>query len=259
VTYRVIETLKSVDRILCEDTRQTAKLCAAYGIATRRAPYHEHNAAAVRPGLVAELKAGARFALVSDGGTPLISDPGYRLVADARAAGVRVTPLPGPCAAIAALSAAGAPTDRFLFCGFPPAKQGQRAAFLKNLSGVDATLVFYESPSRVSDSLGAMADAFGARRATVARELTKIYEEIESGALASLCERYSRDEPRGEFVIIVDPPPVTPAPTEADVDAFIARALQSMSVREAAAAAADALGLPRKAAYDRALTLKDPK
>jgi 16S rRNA (cytidine1402-2'-O)-methyltransferase len=259
VTYRVIETLRAVDRILCEDTRQTAKLCAAYGIATQRAPYHEHNAAAVRPGLIEELKAGARFALVSDGGTPLISDPGFKLVADAREAGVRVTPLPGPCAAIAALSASGSPTDRFLFAGFPPAKAGQRAGFLKGLAGIDATLVFYESPSRVADTLRAMAAALGERRAVVAREMTKIYESIESGDLASLADRYDESEPRGEFVIIVDPPPAAAAPDEADIDAFIVRALNSMSVREAAAAAADALGVPRKAAYERALAMKERK
>lgn len=256
VTYRVIETLKAVDRILCEDTRHTARLCAAYGIATPRAPYHEHNAASARPGILSALKGGARMALVSDGGTPLISDPGYKLVAEARAAGVKVTPLPGACAAVAALSAAGAPTDRFLFAGFAPAKAGQRAAFFEGLARADATLVFYESPQRLAESLAAMERAFGPRRAVVARELTKIHETFDDDALDLLAARYASAPTRGEIVVIVHPPGPAAPPSAQDIDAFLREALAAMSVREAAAAAAEAFGMPRKDAYARALAIK---
>ncbi len=259
VTYRVIETLKAADRIYCEDTRQTAKLCAAYGIETPRAAYHEHNADRVEAEIIAALKDGAAICLVSDAGTPLISDPGYRLVRAARAAGVKIIPLPGPCAAIAALSAAGAPTERFFFAGFPPPKAEARATFFKSLAAVDATLVFYEGPSRLAESLGAMAAAFGARRAVVARELTKIFEEFDEGALGDLAEKYKAHPPRGEIVVIVEPPPAAAQASETEIDAFLLAALDKMSVKDAAAAAADALGVARKIAYERALSLKKPR
>lgn len=256
VTYRVIETLKACDRILCEDTRQTAKLCAAYGVLTPRAAYHEHNAASVEAGIIADLVDGAAICLVSDAGTPLISDPGFRLVRAARAAGVRVIPLPGPSAAIAALSASGAPTERFFFAGFPPAKSEARAAFFRSLAGADATLVFYEGPSRLGDSLAAMAAAFGPRRAIVARELTKIYEEFDEGPLSALAGAYSAAPPKGEIVVIVHPPEAAAPPRAEDIDDFLRRALATMSVKDAASAASDALNIPRKAAYERAIALK---
>jgi 16S rRNA (cytidine1402-2'-O)-methyltransferase len=256
VTYRVIETLKGADKILCEDTRQTAKLCAAYGIATPRSPYHEHNADRVRPAIIEALKAGAAIALVSDAGTPLISDPGFKLVREARAAGVTVTPLPGPSALIAALSASGAPTDRFLFAGFPPPKAEARRRFFAELAGVNASLVFYESPGRLANSLAAMAAVFAGRAGVVAREITKLHEEFVGGTLETLTARYSAEPPKGEIVVIVEPPGEAAPVSHADVDAFLQKALAEMSVKEAASAAADAFGVTRKKAYERALALK---
>jgi len=256
VTYRVIETLAAADRILCEDTRQTGKLCAAYGVKTPRAAYNEHNAERVQPRIIEELKAGAAICLVSDAGTPLISDPGFRLVRAAREAGVRVIPLPGPSAAIAALSASGAPAEKFFFAGFAPAKAEARLAYFKSLAACDATLVFYESPSRLGDSLAAMAAAFGERRAVVARELTKIYEEFDEAPLQELADKYSAAATKGEIVVLVFPPVAPKAATAMDIDAFLEAALASMSVKDAATAAADALGVPKKAAYARALGLK---
>jgi len=257
VTFRVVEALKGADRILCEDTRQTAKLLAAYDVKTPMSPYHDHNADRVRPGIIDALKEGARFVLVSDAGTPLISDPGAKLVRAARAAGVAVFPLPGPSAFVAALSAAGVKTDRFLFAGFPPPKAEARRNFLAELAGVPASLVFYESPQRLAVSLAAMQEAFGPRRAVIARELTKIHEEFVEGPLAALAARYEGAAPKGEIVVIVDPPPEEAVATPAEIDAFLARALQSQSLKEAASAAADAFGVPRKEAYARALALKD--
>ena len=259
VTYRVVETLAAADRILCEDTRQTAKLCAAYQIKTPRTAYNEHNAEKTQPEIIAALQAGAVICLVSDAGTPLISDPGFRLVRAAREAGVKVIPLPGPSAAIAALSASGAPTEKFLFAGFPPAKAEARLAFLKTLAAVEATLVFYEGPSRLGDSLEAMAAAFGDRRAIVARELTKLYEEFDAGTLPDLAAKYSAAAPKGEIVVLVFPPDAPEEATPAEIDAFIVAALVAMSVKDAAAAAAAALGIAKKSAYERALALRGGK
>lgn len=256
VTFRVVETLAAADRILCEDTRQTAKLCAAYGIATPRAAYNEHNAGRVQNAIIEALQAGAAICLVSDAGTPLISDPGFRLVRAALDAGVRVVPLPGPSAAIAALSAAGAPTENFFFGGFPPSKAEARLSFFKSFAAIEATLAFYEAPTRLAESLAAMANAFGDRRAVVARELTKLYEEFDEGTLGGLAAKYSAAAPKGEIVVIVHPPTAPEAASAAEIDAFIAAALASMSVRDAASAAADALGVAKKTAYERALALK---
>jgi 16S rRNA (cytidine1402-2'-O)-methyltransferase len=256
ITYRVVEALSLADKILCEDTRQTAKLLAAYGVATPMSPYHDHNADRVRPGIVEALKEGARFVLVSDAGTPLISDPGAKLVRAARHAGVPVIPLPGPSAFVAALSAAGAMTGRFLFAGFPPPKTEARRGFFAELAGVKTTLVFYESPQRLGDSLTTMAEVFGPRRAVVARELTKIYEEFVEGPLPDLAARYVAETPKGEIVVIVDPPTEERAAAPAEIDAFLAAAMKTQSLKEAAAAAADAFGIARKEAYARALALK---
>ncbi len=256
VTFRVVEALRGADRILCEDTRQTAKLLAAYGVTAPMSPYHDHNADRVRPGIIDALKDGARFVLVSDAGTPLISDPGAKLVREARRVGVPVHPLPGPSAFVAALSAAGALTDRFLFAGFPPPKAEARRKFFVELAPVKASLIFYESPQRLGDSLAAMAAAFGPRRAVVARELTKIHEEFIEDDLSALAARYQTAPPKGEIVVIVDPPAEETAAAPEDIDAFLARALESQSLKEAASAAADAFGLPRKEAYARALALK---
>jgi 16S rRNA (cytidine1402-2'-O)-methyltransferase len=259
VTFRVVEALKGADRILCEDTRQTAKLCDAYGVKTPRVAYNEHNAERVEPEIIRALMEGAAICLVSDAGTPLISDPGSRLVAAARAAGVGVFPLPGPSAVIAALSASGAPTERFLFAGFPPTKAEARAAYFKSFATLDATLVFYEGPSRIADSLAAMAAALGPRSAVVAREMTKIHEEFDEGTLDALAEKYAAQPARGEFVLIVHPPGAAPAASASDIDDFLKNALAAMSVKDAAAAAADALGVPKKTAYERAIALKAAK
>lgn len=256
VTYRVVETLKACDRILCEDTRQTAKLCAAYGVVTPRAAYNEHNAERTQPAIIEALKKGAAMCLVSDAGTPLVSDPGFRLVRAARDAGVRVFPLPGASAVIAALSASGAPTEQFLFAGFPPPRREARLDRFRSLAAVEATLVFYEAPSRLGESLAAMAEAFGDRRAIIAREMTKIYEEFDEGALSALAAEYSASPTKGEIVIVVEPPTARKEATADEVDHFIRAALSSMSVKDAASAAADALRISRKEAYERALAIR---
>ncbi|MEX6632832.1 16S rRNA (cytidine(1402)-2'-O)-methyltransferase [Hyphococcus lacteus] len=256
ITYRAVQILKAADLILCEDTRQTAKLCAAYGIDTRRAPYHDHNAERARPGIIADLVEGAVICLVSDAGTPLISDPGFKLVRAARDAGIRVFPVPGASAAIAALCAAGVPSDQFHFAGFLPPKQGARQRLLERLANIDATLIFYESAPRLSASLGAMAEVLGPRRAVVARELTKMHEEFREDTLGALSSVYEEKAPKGEIVIVVFPPEQS-APEASDIDAFLVDALKSMSVKEAASAAAEILGIPRKEAYGRALDLKN--
>ncbi len=256
VSARLIETLKGADLILCEDTRRTGRLCAALGVSTPMRAYHDHNGAAVRPEIIERLAAGAAFALVSDAGTPLISDPGYKLVAEARAAGANVVAVPGPCAAIAALSVAGLPTDRFFFAGFPPAKAAARAKFLDELRHLPSSLVFYEAAGRLSESLAAMATAFGARDAAVVRELTKKFEETLTGGLPYLAQKIAEAPVKGEVVIVVGPPPDEAQPEAGEVEAFLADALTEMSVKDAAAAAAESFGVAKKDAYQLALALK---
>ena len=255
ITYRAVRALKAADLILCEDTRQTARLCAAYGIETPLAPYHDHNAERVRPGVIKKLQDGARICLVSDAGTPLIADPGYKLVRAARDAGAGVYPLPGPSAALAALSAAGAPSDRFSFAGFPPPKQAARRAMFEGLKAADGVLIFYETAPRLAASLDAMAAVFGDRRAVVARELTKMYESFREGTLSDLAEHYRAAPVKGEIVILVSPPDAQPIGEEA-LDDFLKEALQEMSIKDAAAAAAEAFGVKRGAAYARALKIR---
>lgn len=257
ITLRALDCLAAVDVIACEDTRVTAKLLSRYGIATRTTAYHDHNAAKVRPGLLRRLVEGARVALVSDAGTPLVNDPGFKLVREAVAANIPVTALPGASAVLAALSLAGVPTDRFLFAGFlPPKTEGRRKA-LAELAAIPASLVFFEGVSRVADSLADMAAVLGAdRSAAVARELTKLHEEVRRGTLVELARGYGAgEEPRGEVVIVVGPP-VEAAATEADIDTALRAALATMSVREAADTVAGATGAPRRAVYARALALK---
>lgn len=259
ITYRAVEILKGVDVILCEDTRHTARLCAAYDIRTPRQAYHEHNAAAAEPDILRRLAEGARMALVSDAGTPLISDPGQRLVRAARSAGLPVFPAPGPSAAIAALSAAGVSADRFLFVGFPPPRSAARRTAFQEAARVKATLVFYESPQRLAESLSDMAAALGGeRRATVARELTKLHEEFRTGTLDTLAAEFGARDVKGEIVVIVEPPAET-APAADDLDALLAAALETMPVRDAAGMVAAATGLPRRDVYRRALDFKADK
>jgi 16S rRNA (cytidine1402-2'-O)-methyltransferase len=255
MTLRALATMAGADRIICEDTRVTARLTQHFGIEASLTAYNDHNAPRVRPQIIQDLEQGGAIVLVSDAGTPLISDPGYKLVRAAIAAGVAIHTTPGPCAAIAALAVAGLPTDRFFFEGFLPPKDGARASRLAELKSVPATLVFYETGPRLADSLAAMATALGDRAGTVARELTKFHETVYRGTLVSLATDFGvADEPRGEIVIVVGPPVDEPATAE-DLDGALGAALGSLSVKDAAASVAARLGLPRRDVYARAVEL----
>jgi len=256
ITLRALEVLRRADLIACEDTRVTATLAARFGLAAERIAYHDHNADAVRPRLLERMAAGGSVALVSDAGTPLVSDPGFKLVRAAREAGIAVTALPGASAALAALMVAGLPTDRFLFAGFLPAKPGQRARALRELSEVRATLVLFESAPRLAAALAEMAATLGPREAAVARELTKLHEEVRRGTLAELAAHYAAaGPPKGEIVLVVGPPPPAPALAAEEVDLRLAVALETMSVGDASSALAAETGLPRRELYARALVL----
>jgi len=254
ITLRALDVLKSCDLIAAEDTRVTAKLLSIYAISKPLRAYNDHNALAERPRLISRLKEGARIALVSDAGTPLISDPGFKLVRAAISEGVKVHAVPGVSAAVAALSVAGLPSDRFLFVGFPPPKRGERRTFFSELKGVDATLVFYESPRRLAESLADMAAEFGARAACVARELTKLHEDVRRADLVSLVDAFP-EPPRGEVTVIVAPPERL-EPDFAMADRLLDTALAFMPVRAAADLVAEALGLSRREVYGRALARK---
>ncbi|WP_353216473.1 16S rRNA (cytidine(1402)-2'-O)-methyltransferase [Sandarakinorhabdus sp.] len=255
MTARAVRVLGSASLIACEDTRVTGRLLHHFGISTRMQPYHDHNAAAVRPGLIARALIEP-VALVSDAGTPLISDPGFKLVADARDAGVTVLAVPGACAAIAALSIAGLPTDRFLFAGFLPAKDKARRDAIAQLAAVPATLLFYESGPRLAATLAALLAVLGDRPAGVGRELTKRYEEMVTGTLSVLAERWAEVPPRGEIVVLVGPPLPAAAATQDDLDAALQSALATMKVKDAARHVADALGLAKSEVYARALVIR---
>jgi len=253
---RASEILLGADLVAVEDSRVTAGLFRHLGAKGKMIPYHDHNADAVRPGLVARMATEA-IALVSDAGTPLISDPGFKLVRDARAAGHPVTTIPGPCAAIAALTLAGLPTDRFLFLGFLPSKQQARAEAIAEIAGVRATLVLYESGPRLSACLAALAEGLGDREAAVAREISKKFEECVTGSLTQLAARYAEAPPKGEIVVVVAPPGA-PAPASADdADAADAEALTRLPASKAAGEVAKKLGLDRKALYARAMEMKE--
>ncbi|RAK67318.1 16S rRNA (cytidine(1402)-2'-O)-methyltransferase [Phenylobacterium kunshanense] len=256
ITLRALDVLAQADLVLAEDTRVTGKLLSAYGLSARLERHDEHAAERARPKAMAVLAEGGRVALVSDAGTPLISDPGYRLVREAAAAGHRVFPVPGASALLAGLSAAGLPTDRFLFVGFPPPKSAARRTFLAEFAGVRATLAFFEGGSRLADCLADMAAVLGGdREAVVCRELTKLYETFYRGPLATLAADPALDAPRGEIVILVAPGRETEA-TAADADAALIEALGRLKPADAAAEVAKALGLPRRDLYRRALELK---
>ncbi len=252
---RAAEILLNADVVAVEDSRVTAGLFRHLGSKRPMTPYHDHNAEAVRPGLVARMATQA-VALVSDAGTPLISDPGYKLVRDARAAGHAVVTIPGPCAGIAALTLAGLPTDRFLFMGFLPSKQQARAEAIAEVAGVRATLVFYESGPRLSAALAALAEGLGDREAAVAREITKKFEECVTGSLTELSARYAEGGPKGEIVVVVAPPGEAAPASAEDADAALAEALTRLPVSKAAGEVAKRLGLDRKALYARAMELK---
>lgn len=252
---RASEILLSADIVAVEDSRVTAGLFRHLGAKGRMLPYHDHNADAVRPGLIARMGSDA-VALVSDAGTPLISDPGFKLVREARAAGHAVTTIPGPCAAVAALTLAGLPTDRFLFLGFLPPKQQARAEAIAEVAAVRATLVLYESGPRLAALLTALAEGLGDREAAVAREITKRFEECVTGSLRDLAARYAEAAPKGEIVVVVAPPGAPPPATAEDGEAALAEALTRLPPAKAAGEVAKALGLDRKVLYARALAMK---
>ncbi|MGE0502730.1 MAG: 16S rRNA (cytidine(1402)-2'-O)-methyltransferase [Rhizobiaceae bacterium] len=258
VTLRALETLAAADIVACEDTRVTRVLLDRYGIAARPISYHEHNAAEVEPRLIAALGDGRSVALVSDAGTPLVSDPGYRLVHEAVAAGHRVVPVPGASAVLAALTASGLPTDAFFFAGFLPVKDGARRARLETLRAVPAALVVYESPNRTPDTLAAMAEVLGERQAAVGRELTKAFEETRRGTLAELAAHYAgAGAPRGEVVICVGPPGATAAPEGEDLDRLLLSLAAEMPASKAASEAARMTGAKKADLYRRLLDLRD--
>lgn len=254
LTSRAAETLCRVNYILAEDKRVSAKLLAHIGATAPMTSYHEHSDAHLREHILTDLGTKA-VALISDAGTPLISDPGYKLVRAARAAGHAVHTLPGPCAAIAALTLAGLPTDRFLFLGFLPAKAKARAEAIEEVATLRASLVLYESGSRLDESLTALANGLGPRRASVIREISKLHEETVSGTLVELAERYGSSPPRGEIVVVIGPPPQQAETSEEELDAALQVALARLSPSRAAAEVAASLGVPRKRAYSRALEL----
>ena len=256
LTLRALDVLRRADVILAEDTRVSAKLLAAYDIKARVERYDDHADEARTGAVLARLSDGARIALVSDAGTPLVSDPGYRLVKAAVERGLPVVPLPGPSAALAALAVSGLPTDRFLFAGFAPSKSAARRTFLSELAGVRATLVLYETGPRLRESLADMAVVLGDRPAAVARELTKLHETVVRGRLSALAADPLLDAPKGEIVVVVGPGAAEVASAD-DADRALVEALRREGPAAAAAEVARALGLPRRDLYRRALELKE--
>jgi 16S rRNA (cytidine1402-2'-O)-methyltransferase len=256
ITLRALETLAGVDVIACEDTRITHRLTERYGISALLKPYHEHNATLARPKILEKLGQGGSIALVSDAGTPLISDPGFKLVREVYAAGHQVIALPGPSSVLAALAVAALPTDRFFFDGFLPSKQGARRARLAELALIDATLVLFESGSRIENSLHDMAALMGEREAAVCRELTKLHEEIRRATLAELAASADGLETRGEFVVVIGPPAAGARLMAQDqLDDVLRAALKHSSVKDAVAQAVELSGRPRREIYARALEL----
>jgi 16S rRNA (cytidine1402-2'-O)-methyltransferase len=256
ITLRALSTLAAAEAVVAEDTRVTRTLLAHYGVATPLIAYHEHNAAVMRPHLLARLAAGAALALVSDAGTPLVSDPGYRLVAEALAAGVAVTSVPGPSAVLAALTVAGLPTDRFYFEGFLPPKSAARRVRINALAAIPSTLIFFESPRRLGETLADLAAELGPRPAAVARELTKLYETIRRGRLDQMAAEFAAEPPpKGEIVVLVGPPEEAAPVAAEEIDRMLSEALETLSVKDAAAAVSARTRAPRRQIYARALAL----
>ncbi len=254
ITLRALDVLARAHQVACEDTRESAKLLSMHGLKRPLVPYHEHNAARMRPQLLDRLAAGEAVALVSDAGTPLVSDPGYKLVREAIAAGAKVTARPGPAAPLAALVLSGLPSDRFLFAGFLPHKSVARRKVLAELAGVPATLLFFESAGRLAASLADMAAMLGPRPAAIARELTKLYEEMRRAALPELAAHYAAaGPPKGEIVVVVGPPEAAAAAGDDELEAALDDALGRLSLRDAGDAVAAASGRPRREVYARAL------
>lgn len=259
ITLRALDVLKTADVLACEDTRVTRKLLSVHNIRPERlVSYHEHNAAEMRPRLIEDLKSGKIVALVSDAGTPMINDPGFRIAADCRDADIPVHAIPGASAVIAGLMLAGLPTDRFMYCGFPPPKQGKRTTWLGELKDTRTTLVFLESAKRLAASLADMASVLGERDCAVVREMTKKFEETRRGKLSALSIHYlEAGPPKGEITIVVGPPVEGDALSDDDIDALLLEALQSARVKDAANLVAAETGRPKRDLYNRALELKD--
>lgn len=257
ISFRALATLAAADAVIAEDTRVTKTLLAHYGISTPLVAYHEHNAAVMRPHLLARLAEGAALALVSDAGTPLVSDPGFKLVTEAVAANVAVTSIPGASAVLAALVVAGLPTDRFFFEGFLPAKSAARRQRIAELAAIPGTLVFFESPRRVAECLADLTTVLGQREAALARELTKHYETVRRGKLGELAEALAAEPaPKGEIVLLVGPPlDDEPLLLQSNLDDLIGKALETHSVKDAAALVSAETGQPRRKVYARALEL----
>jgi 16S rRNA (cytidine1402-2'-O)-methyltransferase len=258
ISLRALGTLAAADAVVAEDTRVTKVLLAHYGIATPLVAYHEHNAAVVRPHLLARLASGAALALVSDAGTPLVSDPGFKLVSEALAQGMPVTAVPGASAVLTALVVAGLPTDRFFFEGFLPQKQGARRARIAELASIPGTLVFFESPRRLAAMLADLAAVLGTRPGAIARELTKHFETVRRGSLTELAQALAAEEPpKGEIVVLVAPPAEneTAEASDATIDAKLRDALRTLSVKDAASVVAADSGQKRRKVYARAIAL----
>ena len=255
VSLRALHVLDRCDAILAEDTRTTAKLLAIHGISRPLVSYNDHNAPRVRPKMLTRLENGARLALVSDAGTPLVSDPGYKLVREAIAAGARVHAVPGASAALAGLVLSGLPTNRFLFVGFLPPTRAARRTALAEIGSLRATLIFFEAPQRLKEALEDMASLLGEREAAVARELTKLHEDVRRGSLLDLATLYKAITPRGEVTVVVGPPR-SGEPDFTSADALLDKALPMMPLRAAVDLISDGLKLPRKAIYTRALLRK---
>jgi len=255
ITYRAVEVLKSVDLILCEDTRVSARLLSHYDISTRCLAYHDHNGERVRPQILQQLKNGASIALISDAGTPLISDPGFKLVREVADLGVKIMSIPGPSSPIAALSIAGLPSDRFLFLGFLPAKTHARRQVLKEVSAINATLVFLETGPRLIKMLRDVVEVLGPRQGAVAREMTKLYEEIKRDSVDGLIEAFAEVERvKGEIVVLIEPP-LEKSYEAGEIDDLILEQLQSTSLKETATHVAALTGKAKREIYSRALSL----
>jgi 16S rRNA (cytidine1402-2'-O)-methyltransferase len=258
ITLRALATLAGADYVLCEDTRVTAKLLHRYQISTTLKPYHDHNAAKVRPGILEDLRRGAAIALVSDAGTPLIADPGWKLAREARAAGCHVTVVPGASAALAAMALSGLPTDRFMFCGFLPPRSAARRTAVEAVAAIPATLVFFETPARIVATLADLSAVLGERRIVIVREITKLHEEVLSGTPAELAATIAaRGGLKGELCLLVEPAGAGVERRDpAEIDAALRAALSDTPASQAAAAVARRYGLPRQDVYRRAIALQ---
>ncbi len=256
ITLRALDVLRAADAILAEDTRQTRKLLNAYDIKTPLSPYHDHNAAKRVPGVIKDLGAGKVIALVSDAGTPLVSDPGFKLVRAAVEAGIDVFPLPGASAVLAGLIKSGLPSDRFMFAGFLPPKSAARKTALAELASVRATLIFFETGPRIKACLADMQEVLGDRDIVITRELTKHYEEARHGSFEALIESISHDPPRGEIVVLIGPPKIKARWPETEVEIALQAIIAEQGVKRASAEIAEQCGWPKRDVYKLAITLK---